>query len=194
MGRKKQLSKRRLFGEFIRSIRNGRGISIKELSERLGYDTRGMISGVESGNAPIPIEQIYPLAKALSTPVETILARLRECEPDLYAKYKSLEIQIATHLIERGLPEVIMEKEKEAEEKAIARIRSFASETPFHHRPFPAGEFAGELTGLYIIRTLLESLKRSEPKDINVNCPPIDLNQLILFNEKPEPPVENIYH
>lgn len=94
MKESKRMEDRKRFGEYVRSIRHEKGISIKELALRLGYDTRGMISGLESGNAPLPVEQIHRLARALDTPVEQILARIREYEPELYQKYTILEADI----------------------------------------------------------------------------------------------------
>lgn len=85
------IKKRREFGEWIKLIRNEKKMSLREASERLGYQTRGTMAGVESGQMPLPIERIFEIAKIYEMDIKDLLDKLKECEPELYEKYQILE-------------------------------------------------------------------------------------------------------
>jgi len=83
--------KRKEFGEWIKNIRNEKKMTLRDASERLGYKTRGTMAGVESGQMPLPIERIFEIAKLYEIEINDLLAKLKECEPELYEKYQTLE-------------------------------------------------------------------------------------------------------
>ena len=93
------MEKRKKFGEYIRSIRLERGLSQQKVSEKLGYKTLGVLHGVERGLSPLPIDKIHPLAKLYNMDVEEMLEQLKECEPELYNKYMTLERDLSEYLL-----------------------------------------------------------------------------------------------
>lgn len=88
---------RKALGHWIRAKRKEAGMTVPHIAKTLGYCIQ-RIKRIEGGYDPIPIEQIHPYAAALSIPVETLLDQLRECEPDLYAKYTAIRNDISQHI------------------------------------------------------------------------------------------------
>lgn len=85
------LDNRREFGRYIQRIREERGISKRRAAAALGYKGLGTIHSVERGINPLPVEKVYPLARLYEVEVGVIVEKLRECEPELYKKFMSLE-------------------------------------------------------------------------------------------------------
>lgn len=112
------LKKRREFGEWIKDKRRERGITLLELSEKLGYNSRGTIGGVEAGQMPLPIEKIFKTAEILHVPIKEMLEKMKECEPELYGKYEALE---------QGF-------EKELFQKIRSYGRAKGAEAAYHHK------------------------------------------------------------
>ncbi|HUU41410.1 MAG TPA: helix-turn-helix transcriptional regulator [Desulfatiglandales bacterium] len=114
------VKKRREFGEWIKSMRKEKTMSLREVSEKLGYKTRGTMAGVESGQMPLPIERIFEIAKIYEMDIKEILKKLKECEPELYEKYK---------ILEEGFERTLFQK-----------IRSYGSgrraDIAAHHKPY----------------------------------------------------------
>lgn len=136
------MTKREEFGSWIRTIRKQKGISLKEVSTSLGYKSRGTIICVETGYTSLPVEKIHPLAKLYGLDPSEILDKIRECEPDLYAKYRTLTRDILHHYI----------------------LTKHGIDIRLHHKPFPNALAHIEQNGaglhmsryrnpLYIIRT-----------------------------------------
>jgi len=115
------VEKRREFGAWIKSVRRSAGMSLREVSERMGYRTRGTMAGVESGQMPLPIERIFDVAEIYGIRVGEILEKLRECEPELYGRYVGLEERF--------------------ERRLFGKIRSYRKggrrEAAYHHVAFP---------------------------------------------------------
>ena len=118
------LKRRREFGEWIKSMRNDAGMSLREVSERMGYKTRGTMAGVESGQMPLPIERIFDVAEVYGIKVMEILEKVRECEPELYDRYVALEERF--------------------ERRLIGKMRSYGkgkgARAGYHHAPYPTVE------------------------------------------------------
>lgn len=83
--------KRKEFGKWLRFTRKKAGLSYTNISHSLGYQTRGQLVSVETGRAPLPIDKIDALAEALGISLDELLAKIEECEPELYAKYRVVE-------------------------------------------------------------------------------------------------------
>ena len=90
-------AKRREFGLWIRGIRKDRGISLRQASEKMGYHTRGLLGGVESGNSSLPVERIFDVVKLYDLSLEEILDKLAEYEPEIHAKFCALQEQFEVH-------------------------------------------------------------------------------------------------
>jgi len=88
------MNKRQEFGYWIKSVRNGKGFTLRRVSESLGYKSRGTIVGVETGYTCLPMDKIHPLARIYDLPLEDLLEKIQECEPELYRKYTTLSRQI----------------------------------------------------------------------------------------------------
>lgn len=110
--------KRGDFGLWIKAKRTEKGLTLQSVSDALGYKAIGPINNLERGIATVPVERIHPLARALGIPVEEILDKIRECEPDLFEKYQTLRKDIARHLILGNRP-------------------GLEHELSLHHLPFP---------------------------------------------------------
>ena len=83
--------KRKEFADWIREKRKNVGLTYVELSQKLNYHSTGTIVGIETGRAPLPLEKIDALAEALGISIDELLAKIEECEPELYAKYRAVE-------------------------------------------------------------------------------------------------------
>ena len=94
------MANRKSFGEYIRSIRIGEGLTLQRAAEQLGYKTIGTLANVERGITPLPVEKIHPIARVYKVEVEEILEQLKECEPELYRKYILLEKDLLGYLLE----------------------------------------------------------------------------------------------
>uniref|UniRef100_A0A6H1Z7A4 Putative DNA binding, helix-turn-helix domain containing protein n=1 Tax=viral metagenome TaxID=1070528 RepID=A0A6H1Z7A4_9ZZZZ len=114
--RPERLKQRKQFGNWIKIIRQDSGFSLWGLSKKLGYESRGTLANIEQGIGPLPVEQIHPIAKALNIEVSELLEKIKECEPELYEKYTTLERDITRHFSSR-----IMQR----------------PELALHHKPFP---------------------------------------------------------
>lgn len=84
-------SRRAEFAKYIKDIRERRGLSKFKASVALGYRSDGVINQIEQGRAPIPVEKIHAIADLYGIELEELLDKLQECEPELYAKYVTLE-------------------------------------------------------------------------------------------------------
>ena len=61
----------KIFGENLRKLRQARGITQEELSEKLGYSSRSSINKIESGDRDMPRSKIEQAAKILGvSPLE----------------------------------------------------------------------------------------------------------------------------
>ncbi len=85
------MEKRKEFGRYIQEMRESKGISKRRAAAALGYKGLGTIHSVEQGINPLPVEKIYPLARIYEVDVGGIIEKLKECEPELYEKFVSLE-------------------------------------------------------------------------------------------------------
>jgi len=130
--------KRREFGEWIKSIRNKKKMSLREASERLGYKTRGTMAGVEAGQMPLPIERIFELAGLYEMDITELLEKLKECEPELYEKYQ---------ILEDGFEKTLFQK-----------IRSYGrgsrEDVAYHHMPYHNKEKGRKTNNNIYYRTL----------------------------------------
>jgi len=93
------MDKRKKFGRYIRSLREARGMSKRQVAIKLGYKGTGTTHLVEQGFTPLPVEKIHPIARLYKVDVEEILEKLKEYEPDLYAKYMTLEKDFSDYLL-----------------------------------------------------------------------------------------------
>lgn len=138
------LKKRREFGEWIKSKRKKKGITLMELAEKMGYNSRGTIGGVEAGQMPLPVEKIFSLAENLGIQQKELLEKIRECEPELYEKYLTLE---------EGFEKTFFKKLR-----SYGRARG--AEIAYHRRQNQEEiEGIGRKTILYIIRHKLSICK-----------------------------------
>lgn len=78
-------------GRYIKDAREERGLSKFKASLALGYKSDGTINAIEQGRMPIPVEKIHAVAELYGIELEALLDKLQECEPELYAKYVTLE-------------------------------------------------------------------------------------------------------
>jgi transcriptional regulator with XRE-family HTH domain len=78
-------------GRYIKAAREKRGLSKFKASLALGYKSDGTINAIEQGRMPIPVEKIHAVADLYGIELEDLLDKLQECEPELYAKYVTLE-------------------------------------------------------------------------------------------------------
>jgi transcriptional regulator with XRE-family HTH domain len=85
------VEKRKEFGEWLRSVRKRKDLSLNGAARRLGYATKGTLIGIECGQASIPVEKVHPIAELYGIDLQVLLDKLKECEPDLYEKFVSLE-------------------------------------------------------------------------------------------------------
>jgi len=144
------LKKRREFGEWIKDKRRERGLTLQELSESLGYNSRGTIGGVEAGQMPLPIEKVFKAAELLNIPMREFLGKLQECEPELYDKYEALE---------QGFEKTLFQK-----------IRSYGrakgAESAYHHQQKGKESEGKERKQYYIlsdaIKRIIDLRKRTE--------------------------------
>lgn len=83
--------KRKEFGLWLRDIRKRRGFSLVGAARRMGFGTKGTLVSVECGLATIPLEKLHPLADVYEVDLQELLEKLRECEPDLHARFISLQ-------------------------------------------------------------------------------------------------------
>lgn len=61
----------KIFGENLRKLRQARGITQEELSEKLGYSSRSSINKIEAGDRDMPRSKIEQAAKILGvSPLE----------------------------------------------------------------------------------------------------------------------------
>jgi transcriptional regulator with XRE-family HTH domain len=71
------------FGEYLRGLRKGAGLSQRELAERAGIDFT-YLSKIENARVEPPAEAtLRALARALAADPEELLARARKMPPDL---------------------------------------------------------------------------------------------------------------
>jgi transcriptional regulator with XRE-family HTH domain len=82
-------------------MRTKEGLTLQEASERLEYKTIGTLANVERGITPLPVEKIHPIAKLYKVDVEEILDKIKECEPELYRKYMTLEKDLFDYLTDQ---------------------------------------------------------------------------------------------
>lgn len=83
--------KRNEFGEWLRSMRKRKNLSLNDVARALCYATKGTIVNVETGFTALPVEKIDATAAVLGIDLNVMLDKLQECEPELYAKYVALE-------------------------------------------------------------------------------------------------------
>ena len=93
------MDKRKQFGRYIRSLREARGMSKRQVAIKLGYKGTGTTHLVEQGFTPLPVEKIHPIARLYEVDVEDILEMLKKYEPGLYDKYMTLEKDFADYLL-----------------------------------------------------------------------------------------------
>jgi transcriptional regulator with XRE-family HTH domain len=91
---------RKEFGSYIKGIRNKRGLSQHKLSALLGYKSNGTLNALEQGFAPLPLEKIHPLIAVLGISLGDLLARLRDCEPELYDRYMLIKKQFTDEIMD----------------------------------------------------------------------------------------------
>lgn len=121
------MTKREEFGRYLKSIRTSRRMSQLEVSRKLGYKSLGTLHNVEAGLTPLPIDKIHPLAKIYGLNLEDLLGRLRECEPELYARYEALARDIISEFTTR----------------LMSFGRGDAAQVRYHHHPFAGGGVEG---------------------------------------------------
>jgi transcriptional regulator with XRE-family HTH domain len=142
------LKKRREFGEWIKDKRKERGITLLDLAEKMGYNSRGTIGGVEAGQMPLPVEKIFRLAEILRIPLNDILEKIRECEPELYEKYITLE---------QGFEKALFQK-----------IRSYGkakgAEAAYHHSLAKNEEKVSKRKQYYILSDTIQWLLKTRKK------------------------------
>ncbi|MBA7492401.1 hypothetical protein ES702_02951 [subsurface metagenome] len=135
--------KRREFGEWIKSIRKEKKMTLRGAAESLGYKTRGTIAGVESGQMPLPIERIFEIAKLYEIDIRDILEKLKECEPELYEKYQ---------ILEEGFERTLFKK-----------LRSYGranrAEVALHHRPYPIVNLGRKKKNNIYYQTLAKAIR-----------------------------------
>lgn len=137
------LIKRREFGEWIKSIRKEKNMSLREASESMGYKTRGTMAGVESGQMPLPIEKIFEIAKVYEMDIKELLEKLKECEPELYDKYQ---------ILEEGFERTLFQK-----------IRSYGragrADVALHHTTYPIVKEGRKRKNNIYYQTLAKAIK-----------------------------------
>lgn len=87
-----------IFGQKLRKIREGRGITQQELAEKLGYVTNSYVSDTESGHFIPSWEKLKKIAKALAIPfsslkdllIESKIEELGIKEPELQKMFRDI--------------------------------------------------------------------------------------------------------
>ena len=102
------MEKRFEFAEYMKALREKKGLSKRKASILLGYKSDGTINGIEQARMPVPIEKIHGFARLYGVDVSEILEKIKDCEPELYEKYTTLERDITRHFSSRimGRPEL----------------------------------------------------------------------------------------
>ncbi len=114
------------FARYMRSAREKAGLSKFAAGKALGYISDGTINGVEQGRTGLPVEQIHPVSRLYGIPIDELLEKIKECEPNLYKKYLRLQEDIITHF---------------AKQVAVQRSNSIDHGHARHHYPFHNGLF-----------------------------------------------------
>lgn len=91
------MTKRREFGQCLKSIRMEKQLTLIKASEALGYKSIGTVNNVEQGLTPLPIEKIHAIADLYGMDLEALLVKIADCEPELYRRYQTLAGQIISH-------------------------------------------------------------------------------------------------
>lgn len=92
------MEERKQFGDWIKGKRNETGLSLWQVSKKLGYKSRGTLACVECGQTPLPLEKIFDLAELYKIDLDDILDKLGECEPELHGKFMALRARFLKHL------------------------------------------------------------------------------------------------
>jgi transcriptional regulator with XRE-family HTH domain len=87
------MTKRQEFGKYIKASRMAVGLTLQGASTSLGYKSMGTINNIEQGLTPVPVEKLLPLIRLYGLDPGAFLARLQECEPELFARYMALKKQ-----------------------------------------------------------------------------------------------------
>jgi len=154
-------------GRWLKAKREAKGLSIRKASELLGYPTMGMLNSLEYSKGNLPVEKIHPIAEAYGIPIDEMLEKIREYEPDLFEKYMTLKKQFYSDFSRR-----------------VMGIRP--GEIALHHQDFMSdkstyGNYSapGVRDKLYIMST--SEILTQEEKDFIFGLPLDDPNQLNLF-------------
>lgn len=103
-----KMEKRKEFGKWLQEQRQRAKLSQVEAAKQLGLDSKGLVVSYENGMAPIAIKRLFDVARVYRIPMNVLLTKLTECEPDLHETYIVLKDHFRADLLkEMGL---IMEK------------------------------------------------------------------------------------
>lgn len=174
------VEKRKEFGEWLRSVRKQRDLSLNGAARRLGYATKGTLIGIECGQASIPIEKVHPIADLYGINLQVLLDKLQECEPDLHAKFMSLQNNFFQDFARR----IAMMKTASAQGSGIMSGNRTAEQIARKHAGF-APNFL--VDNLYIIRS---KSSEEDVQSFSSLIPPeyFQMQQIsFTFQPRPEP-------
>lgn len=63
-----------VFGERVKAARKARGMSMQQLADKLGYNSRSSILRIENGTQEIPLPKIQELARVLNVAPEYLMS------------------------------------------------------------------------------------------------------------------------
>jgi len=151
---------RKGLGKYLKGKRLEAGLTQHGASALMGYRSNGTVNTIEQGINPIPIERVFDFSEIYKIPINDLLGKLKECDPERHELFMALQWRF--------------------ERLILSKMMGYAEGESLHKFPYKSQNSNFSKSGIYIIRHFLLNIPPvpadNNTEDISIKSIPFSLS------------------